>query len=312
MHAHIAHGLTIKSEIDFPELPKISANPEDTPDNHQDINPAITIKYGPVDYTSKKVLDQGVFRIASHYILTKNSVFLIWDDIDICEIKPGKIIVNQYTGIEENFLRSLIMGPAIGILLHLRGRLVLHASTIKINDVGVAFMGHNGAGKSTTTISFMKKGYPLVADDISSIEFKDDVPLVYPGIPRIKLWPESLDLWDEDVESFLIHSESRKRSCDVNNFHNELIPLKHVYVIENSEKTYLGRFSPHEALIELIRNSYSANIFQNSYQKTSLGEYAKIVKNVSIKQLNIERSLDKISEMVNLVERDVKNKINLI
>ncbi|MDP1552636.1 MAG: hypothetical protein Q8M06_06455, partial [Methanobacteriaceae archaeon] len=64
--------------------------------------------------------------------------------------------------------------------------------------------------------------------------------------------------------------------------------------------------SPQEALIELIKNSYAANIFQNSYQKASLGEYAKMVKNVSIKQLNIERSLDKISQMVDLVERDVK------
>jgi hypothetical protein len=304
MHAHIAHGLNIKSEINFPELPKISE--EDTPKSHQNNNPAITIKYGPVDYTSKKVLARGVFRIASHYILTKDSVFLIWNDIDICEIKPSKIIVNPYTGIEENFLRSLILGPAIGILLHQLGRLVLHASTIKINDSGVAFMGHNGAGKSTTTISLMKNGYPLVADDISSIEFKNGIPLVYPGIPRIKLWPESFELWGENVESFLIHSESRKMSCHVDNFHNEIVPLKHIYVIENSEKTYLGPISPHEALIELIKNSYSANIFQNSYQKASLGEYAKMVKNVSIKQLNIERSLDKISEMVDLVERDVK------
>jgi hypothetical protein len=304
MHAHIAHGLNIKSEINFPELPKISE--EDTPKSHQNNNPDITIKYGPVDYASKKVLDQGAFRIASHYILTKDSVFLIWNDIDICEIKPNKIIVNPYTGIEENFLRSLILGPAIGILLHQLGRLVLHASTIKINDSGVAFMGHNGAGKSTTTISLMKNGYPLVADDISSIEFKDNIPLVYPGIPRIKLWPESLELWCEDVESFLIHSESRKRSCHVDNFHNEIVPLKHIYVIENSEKTYLGPISPQEELIELIKNSYAANIFQNSYQKASLGEYAKMVKNVSIKQLNIERSLDKISEMVDLVERDVK------
>ena len=174
MHVHIAHGLTIESEINFPELPKISANLEDTTGNHHNINPAITIKYGPVDYSSKKVWDQGVFRIASNYILTKDSVFLIWNDIDICEIKPEKIIVNPYTGIEENFVRSLILGPAIGIILHLRGRLVLHASTIKINDVGVAFMGHNGAGKSTTTISFMKKGYPLERD-----------PIVIPLIARV-------------------------------------------------------------------------------------------------------------------------------
>jgi len=285
-----AHGLSLKSIIKFPELIEGS--------NDFDV----TIQYGEVDYSSKKIIAKGVFRIASHYILTEESVFLIWNGIDICEINSCEIIVNPGTDIEENFLRALILGPGLGILLHQRGRLVLHASAVNINDGAVAFMGHNGAGKSTTTVSFLQNHHPLVTDDIMSIEFREGVPLVFPGFPRIKLWPESMG---ENLESFPIHSELRKRSCVVNNFHDQLIKLKHVYVIENSEKTTLKPLSPQEALIELIRNSYCANIFQDSDQAANLGEYAKIVKTVSIKQLNIEKDLDKIPEMVLMVEQDV-------
>jgi hypothetical protein len=291
---YTAHGLNIKSEIIFPELLESSGNSD------------ILIKYGDFDYSSKETLSEGVFRIASHYVLTENSVYLIWNHIDICQIHKGQeIIVNSQTGIDETFLRALILGPAMGILLHQRGRLVLHASAVHINDGAVAFMGHNGAGKSTTTFSFMNNGHPLISDDILSIDFRNGLPVVHPGSPRIKLWPESLEISKKNMRSFPIHPESRKRSCFVDNFYNRDIYLKQVYVIENSVKTFLEELKPQDALLELIRNSYCANIFQNSDQATNLKEYAKIVKNVSIKQLNIERSLDKIPEMVNLVERDV-------
>lgn len=291
---YTAHGLNIKSEIIFPELLESSGNSD------------ILIKYGDFDYSSKETLSEGVFRIASHYVLTENSVYLLWNHIDICQIHKGQeIIVNSQTGIDETFLRALILGPAMGILLHQRGRLVLHASAVNINDAAVAFMGHNGAGKSATTFSFMNNGHPLISDDILSIDFRSGLPVVHPGLPRIKLWPESLEISKKNMRSFHIHPESRKRSCFVDSFYNRDIYLKHVYVIENSEKTFLEELKPQDALLELIRNSYCANIFQNSDQATNLREYAKIVKNVSIKQLNIERSLDKIQEMVNLVERDV-------
>ncbi len=294
MLKYTAHGLNIASEISFPELLQSSEDSD------------ILIKYGDFDYSSKETISEGVFRIASHYILAEDSVYLIWNHIDICQIRKGKeIVVNSQTGIEETFLRALILGPALGILLHQRGRLVLHASVVHMNDGAVAFMGHNGAGKSTTTFSFMNSGYPLIADDILSIEFRDSIPLVYPGLPRIKLWPESMEIFDKTMESFPIHSESRKRSYFVDDFCNRVHPLKHVYVIENNEKTYLEKLTSQDTLIELIRNSYCANIFQNSDQATNLREYGKIVKNVSIKQLNIERSMEKIPEMVKLVEKDV-------
>ncbi|MDP2836328.1 MAG: hypothetical protein Q8N97_05045 [Methanobacteriaceae archaeon] len=299
MPTYTAHGLNIKSEIIFPELLKSSEDSD------------ILIKYGDFDYSSKEIISEGVFRIASHYILTENSVYLIWNNIDICQIIKGKeIIVNSQTSIDKTFLRALILGPALGILLHQRGRLVLHASAVNMNDGAVAFMGHNGAGKSTTTFSFMNNGYPLISNDILSIEFRNNLPVVYPGLPRIKLWPESMEISRKDMESFPIHPESRKRSCLVDNFCNRVTSLKHIYVIGNGEKTFLEDLKPQDALIELIRNSYCANIFQNSDQATNLEEYAKIVKNVSIKQLNIERSLEKIPEMVNLVEKDVILKIN--
>ena len=293
MSIYSAHNLNIHSSIEFPELKK-SKEKED-----------LTIKYGFFNYSSKDIQDKGVFRIASQYIITKEAVFLNWNDRDICQISPREIIVNPDTGIEDNFLRSLILGPALGIYLHLQGRVVLHASTINMQGKGVGFVGHNGAGKSTTTSYFLKKGYSLVADDVSSLEFINNIPLVYPGIPRIKLWPETMDLWDEKLECFPIHTQSTKISCAVDNFHDEPTPLKHIYVIERGEETHIEDITPQEGLIELIRNSYCANIFSDTYKKKSLADYGKLVKKISLKRLYIQEGLDKLDNMVQAVEEDV-------
>ncbi len=265
----------------------------------------MTIKYGLFTYSSSEIRDNGVFRIASHYLLLKDSVILILNNMDICQISSKEIIVNPDTGIEDNFLRSLILGPAMGIYLHMQGRIVLHASTINMQGKGVGFVGHNGAGKSTTTSYFLKKDYPLVADDVSSIEFINNIPLVYPGIPRIKLWPETRDLWDKELECFPIHSQSTKMSCVVDNFHDEAMPLKDIYVIERGECTHIQDIPPQEGLIELIRNSYCANIFSTSYQKESLADYGKLMKKISLKRLYIQEGLDKLDSMVKAVEEDV-------
>lgn len=293
MSTYSAHHLTIHSSMEFPELKKIEGKED------------LAIKYGSFSYNSRDILDKGVFRIASQYIITKKGVFLSWNDRDICKICSKEIIVNPNTGIEDNFLRSLILGPALGIYLHLHGRMVLHSSTIDIEGAGVGFVGHNGAGKSTTTSYFLKKGYPLVADDVSSLEFIDDIPVVYPGIPRIKLWPETLELWDNKLQCFHLHSQSTKRSCVVENFHDEPTHLKHIYVIERAEKTEIKDISPQEGLIELIRNSYCANIFSDTYQKESLADYGKLLKKISLKRLYIQEGLDKLDNMVKRVEEDV-------
>ncbi|MBU4535942.1 MAG: hypothetical protein KKF16_09050 [Euryarchaeota archaeon] len=291
MSTYSAHNLTIHSSIEFPELKKSKGKKD------------LTIKYGSFSYSDTEIQDKGIFRIASQYILTKDGVFLNWNNIDICQIRSDEIIINPDTGIEDNFLRSLILGPAVGINLHLKGRMVLHSSTIKVNEAGVGFVGHNGAGKSTTTVSFLKNGHPLVADDVSSLEFINNIPLVYPGIPRIKLWPEARKLWGEKLDCFPIHSQSTKMSCVVENFHEKSIPLKHIYVIERSKSTHVEDISPQEGLIELIRNSYCANIFSPYYQKKSLNDYSKLVKKISLKKLCIEQGLDKLDNMVQVVMR---------
>jgi hypothetical protein len=68
---------------------------------------------------------------------------------------------------------------------------------VVINDSGVAFVGEQGAGKSTMAAWMVKQGYRLLCDDVCLLRFTDTSDqvnvMVYPLFPRIKLWRDAID-----------------------------------------------------------------------------------------------------------------------
>ena len=68
-------------------------------------------------------------------------------------------------------IRHLLLDQVIPRTLGQLGRLVLHASAIKLTDgAGVAFLGDSGWGKSTLASSFLDSGAQHISDDCLLIE----------------------------------------------------------------------------------------------------------------------------------------------
>ena len=67
-------------------------------------------------------------------------------------------------------IRTCLFGPIIGFALHLRGTPCLHASAVVVDGRAVAFLGHSGAGKSTTAASFVHRGYRALTDDVLALD----------------------------------------------------------------------------------------------------------------------------------------------
>jgi dephospho-CoA kinase len=81
-----------------------------------------------------------------------------------------------------------------GILLHQRGDFVLHASAVRVGDRAMLFAGSSGAGKSTMAAALVKRGYPMITDDVCAISIKKgDVPRVLSDGRQLKLWANSVE-----------------------------------------------------------------------------------------------------------------------
>ena len=100
-------------------------------------------------------------------------------------------------------MRLFLLGSAFGALLHQRGLLPLHANAVEVDGKAVAFMGESGAGKSTLAAWFHDAGHRVLADDVCVIRFDEQQrPMACPGLPRLRLWQDAIDLSGRDASKY--------------------------------------------------------------------------------------------------------------
>jgi hypothetical protein len=109
-------------------------------------------------------------------------------------VKKGKIVIIEKNCDTPSLLQYYLLGTVFDNILQYRNCLVLHGSAVLVDDKAVIFNGHSGSGKSTLAAAFMKKGYPLLTDDVVVLSPNADGGFsLIPGPPKIKLWQLSID-----------------------------------------------------------------------------------------------------------------------
>ena len=107
-------------------------------------------------------------------------------------------------GVDDDDVAVYLLGSAFGILLHQRGRLVLHASAIAVNGKAVLFCGPAGAGKSTLAAALVKSGHAFLNDDVCHIAVDSE------GAPTVSSDGRLLKLWADAVRQLKL--EDRRRT----------------------------------------------------------------------------------------------------
>ena len=98
---------------------------------------------------------------------------------------------------------ALLHGGVLGALIHQRGELPLHATTLVSPDRGstIALAGHSGAGKSTIAYELARRGWMLVSDDLTRITFEAGRPMAWPGRSRLRLTSDACAHFGLDFEA---------------------------------------------------------------------------------------------------------------
>ena len=230
-------GFPISSELELPELPEQPA-PALTEAN------SLAIRLSGDDPPGSFMLDiPGVARFA---------------------ITPDTIRIHRAPGAGDRDVRLFLLGSAMGIALHQRGILPLHANAIAIDGSAVAFMGPSGAGKSTLAAWFHDRGFPVLADDVCVITAEPGgTPLAYPGLPRLRLWEDALEASGRSTSdhppSFHAEGDERRKydvaipSADTA---REPMPLAGLFVLREGPELQLHRLNGAEAMEAVAANTY--------------------------------------------------------
>lgn len=96
-------------------------------------------------------------------------------------------------GADPVAVEALLHGGVLGALIHQRGELPLHATTLvsPSGSSAVALAGHSGAGKSTTAYELVRRGWTILSDDLTRLSLETGVPVAWPGRSRLRLLPDA-------------------------------------------------------------------------------------------------------------------------
>ena len=186
-YTYFLNGICISSEIEFPEL-QLSYQ-----------SPTVSIKLGtvPNQIPDAFYIDVDEQIAADHYLLDVDQVakYLV--------VGNSEVIIEPYDKAESSVIRNCFLSTVISVLLFKHDFLTLHSCAVEVGDKAVLFLGHSGAGKSTTAFGLYTRGYAVLNEDISTIELREQgIPFVFPGVSRIKLWSKSLECFDYSTSGF--------------------------------------------------------------------------------------------------------------
>ena len=297
MFSYVAYGLGIQSYLVLPEL------------SLQEVAADVQVRLGAVDQNGLEVVDQDhCFRA------TGQEACHFFRGVGAFLARRGReVIVDPLPDADERVVRLSILGPAMALILHQRGRLILHASAVGIAGEAVAFLGGPGWGKSTTAAALYARGHDMLTDDVLAIDMESSGYPVIPSFPQFKLWPESATALGEQPETLpLLHPELSKRARRVTQrFADAPCPIASLYVLAEAPSLHMEPLQPQEALHVLMRHWYGARfgagLLRTSDMAAHFRQCANLVHRVRVCRLARPSCLAALPELARFVEADLRH-----
>jgi hypothetical protein len=290
--SYVAYGLGIHSALELPELAPGSSRPD------------VVVRLGHVPgVPSDPPEGDPVCRTSAE------ETCLHWADVGAILVRHGReITLDPRPGVPADLLRLYLLGPVLGLLLHQRGLLVLHASAVALDGGVVAFLGHSGHGKSTTAATLHARGHAVVADDVVAVDLgASGGPSALPGFPQLNLWPDAVTALGETPENLpRVHAGEEKRARVVDIAATTPQPLRRLYVLANADSPTLEPLLGHAAVFELLQHSYVAPVLEQLGSSGFLARCARLAAAVPVRRLGRPRSLERLGELAALIEDDAQ------
>jgi hypothetical protein len=175
-----------------------------------------------------------------------------------------------------------------------------------VDGGAVAFMGGKGEGKSAVAAAFHARGYGVVADDIVALDVGETAkPMMLPGFPQLKLWPEvAAQLGDAPETLARLDPQLEKRARPVARFFPRVsLPLHCVYVLDEGERPEVETLQPQEAFSELMSHSYALRFLGTAGITAShFSKCARLVSSAPVRRLRRPPSLEMLPAVAQFVE----------
>ncbi len=250
---YTAYGLTLRADFPLPGLRPRTPTPSAVD---------VIVHFGN---TGGPSLTAGIHGC---YAADANVAHFHWDAYGTYCVRDGREIVVAPSPSEPSLPHVPVTGVLLGVLLHQRGQLTLHASAVTQGEDVIAFVGPKGAGKSTTAAAFCAQGYDLISDDVVAIVWVDGVPYVQSGGSQLKLFPDAASAVGLTPDRLpRLHPQlSKRRACvRADGTTNPPRPLRAIYLLaDDPAEIRITALTAAEAIPVLLGHSYAQRFLGSS------------------------------------------------
>lgn len=294
MPNYSAYGLTIESAIPLTGLPLA---PESPPD--------VIVREGTVPASLSAPQGGGVL-----YQAQPGEFLLQLDDIAHYWVCGGETItVERSPQATDADVQVFLLGSAFGALLHQRGVLPLHGSSVLTPEGAVVFVAHSGHGKSTLAGSFSNRGYTILSDDVCAVSTETGAPLAMPGVPWMRLWSDMQQRLDGEPERERVRGGQEKYIVPLGEqFARVSAPLRAVVelTVHNVDELWVKPLSDMNKRQVLFRHTYRSRFVGGlGLEGAHFIQVMQVANQIDVYRLRRPRFPFRLSEMVDLIESEV-------
>jgi len=300
------HGIDVASDFDF-GLPETASSRE--PDLFIERRPAAAPSLSEALWRSDGAFADGSPHVALHHcgsaiaaVVAPVGVFVFGANAIHAFLKKGGAPAEPF-----------LLGRIFGFWMELTGRPALHGACIDIDGRAIGLLGHSGAGKSTLAAAFLARGRALLADDLLPLTNEAQPPLIEPGIPLTKLWPDSGRHFWPNYHSFVkVHAQHEKRKIPIRSgelFATKSRPLAALYVLARGPASLqtgqVEALTPAKALLSLTALRAAAEALEIlDPQGAGLRILARVLERVPVRRLRYGSRLEQLNDIAAMLERD--------
>ena len=212
-------------------------------------------------------------------------------------------------------LQTYLLGQVLSHALIKQGFEPLHSTVVVINGEAVGFMGDSGYGKSTLAAALLQAGHSLLTDDMLVVKEKPHGFWAYPGLPRIKLFPEiAKSLLEEGVTGIPMNNLTPKLivPLDGKRVYRSAVALKAMYVlrapgpvVRSGGRVTIRRLSQRRAFLALLRNTYNRDVIEAERLMRQFTLATRVTSTVPIKLLSYPRALTSLPAVCEAILSDL-------
>ena len=325
-------GLQIHSNLSIPEISAVQLSRADfaTLGNSPSADTKVQIYLGvpPQDFDSKCGVPEELSYASAYKDSLGEPALRIW------RVNGGRFLRLEYfdgtqfwldrdgTGVWSTWPENLaiedtatyLLGPVLGLLLRLRGVTCLHASAVGFGDSAVAFVGSEGAGKSTTAAALARDGRAILSDDVVALAEIDGSFYVHPAYPYLCLWPESAQSIYGSADALPRFSPNYEKRClslksQKLQFESRLLPLKAIYILGERRPDpapTIERISAQKSILALVANTFATNVVDREMRAREFAALGRLVPCISVREVFAHADPARLPDLCRRIREDVE------